>query len=151
MGIEIGVLAVRRSILIAAPPERVWREFESFERMKAWFGVGHRLLAFEARVGGKVELEIDHDGGIKRFGGRVVVFEPTREVTFEDDWIPNEGWAQPTYITIRLTPALGGTLVELFHHAIERIGEGAADWHAGFENGWHMRHLEALRSIVEAR
>ena len=57
MGTEIGRLAVRRSILIKAPPERIWREFESFERMKAWFGTGHTLLKYEPRVGGWVELE----------------------------------------------------------------------------------------------
>ena len=33
MGAEIGTLSVRRSILIDAEPERVWKEFESFERM----------------------------------------------------------------------------------------------------------------------
>jgi len=33
MGIEIGVLAVRRSVLIHTPPARVWEEFTSFERL----------------------------------------------------------------------------------------------------------------------
>ena len=32
MGIEISLLNVRRSILIQASPERVWREFQSFDR-----------------------------------------------------------------------------------------------------------------------
>ncbi len=53
-------------------------------------------------------------------------------------------------ITVRLRPELGGTLVELFHDAIERTGEGAAEAHRGFEGGWTMRQLEALREIVEA-
>jgi uncharacterized protein YndB with AHSA1/START domain len=158
MGIEIGILAVRRSVLINATPGRVWQEFETLERMQAWFGYpweqdgrrGHTLLTYEPRLGGKVELEVTHDGRRRRFGGRIVVFEPARELTFEDAWIPNDdGWDAPTYITIRLTAALGGTLVELFHHAIERIGEGAAELHLGFEMGWTAYHLEALRRIVE--
>ncbi len=43
MGITISLLNVRRSILIQAPPERVWQEFESFDRFAAWFGLGHEL------------------------------------------------------------------------------------------------------------
>ena len=54
-------------------------------------------------------------------------------------------------MTVRLTPALGGTLVELFHHALEQTGPAAAEDHAGFEGGWTLRQLEALRAIVEAR
>lgn len=150
MGVEIGTLAVRRSILIAATPERVWGEFETLDRMKLWFGTGHRLLKYEPKVGGEVLLEVDIEGEVRQFGGRIIVFEPNREVTFEDDWIPNQGWAEPTMITLRLTAAHGGTLVELFHHAIERIGEGAAEEHRSFEGGWTLRQLEALLQIVEA-
>ena len=158
MGIEIGILAVRRSVLINAPPERVWQEFGTLERMQAWFGYtwedggrrGHTLLKYEPRLGGMVELEVMvHGKERRRFGGPIVVFEPARELTFEDAWIPNEDWEAPTYITIRLTPALGGTLVELFHHAFERTGEGAAEEHLGHEMGWTAYHLEALRRIVE--
>ncbi len=149
----IGVLAVRRSIHIAAPPERVWQEFTTFERMNRWFGVGHRLVAYEPRVGGLVETDATgvpegHGGARLIFRGRVVAFDAGQEITFEQDWV-DHGWAAPPYVTIRLTPALGGTLVELFHHTIERVGPSAADDHAGFEGGWDTRHLEALRTIVQ--
>jgi uncharacterized protein YndB with AHSA1/START domain len=148
MGAQIGVLAVRRSILINAPPERIWQEFESYERMKAWFGLGHRLVAYEPRVGGQVRMEVEHEGATLRYGGPITVFEPAREVTWDND-TDGAGWDAPTMITIRLTPTLGGTLVELFHHAIERVGAHAADQHQGFESGWGMNHLSALRAIVE--
>ena len=150
MGVEIGTLAVRRSILIKAPPERVWEEFETFERMKAWFGTGHRLLTYEPKVGGEVLLEVDIEGEARQFGGPIIVFEPNREVTFEDDWIPNEGADAPSLITLRLTPALGGTLVELFDHILEREGKDNAERLQGLENGWTLRQLEALRQLVEA-
>ena len=150
MGVEIGKLAVRRSILIKATPERVWQEFETFERMKAWFGTGHRLLTYEPRVGGEVLLEVDIEGEAKQFGGRITVFESARELTWEDDWIPNQGWAEPTFITLRLTGAAGGTVVELFHHGFERVGGDVADEHIGYEQGWTMRQLDALRQLVEA-
>jgi len=148
---KIGELAVRRSILINAAPERVWQEFETFERLREWFGRGHRLLEFEPQVGGKMLLEVDLKGEAHRYGGKVIVFDPPNELTFEDDWIPNNGWEKPTLITFRLRSALGGTLVELFHHAIENIGPGADQWHAGFERGWDMKHLIALKQIIEGR
>jgi len=150
MATEIGTLAVRRSIWINAKPDRVWQEFESFERMRSWFGTGHALLKYEPRVGGEVLLEVEVEGTMRHFGGKVTDFEPGRELTFEDAWIPNEGWDAPMLLTLRLTAALGGTLVELFVHSIERIGEGAAEQHRGFERGWSTTQLEALRQIVEA-
>ncbi len=149
MATEIGTLAVRRSILIQATPERIWEEFTTFEKMKAWFGIGHDLTAYEPRVGGEVVTEVDHEQGHLRFSGKIIEFEPGRELTFEADW-EGIGWDAPPLITIRLTPALGGTLVELFHHAIERTGPNAAEHHRGFEGGWTTNHLEALREIVEA-
>ena len=150
MATEIGVLAVRRSILINAPPERVWQEFESFERMKLWFGTGHTLVKYEPRVGGWVETDAGHlEGEALRFAGRVTVFDPPRELTFEQDWL-GHGWAAPPLITLRLTPSHGGTLVELFHHGFERVGGDPAAEQRGFEGGWTIRQLEALRQLVEA-
>jgi len=149
MASEIGLLVVRRSILIGAPPERVWQEFESFERMRAWFGTGHELVRYEPKVGGWVETNAGElEGEALRFVGRVTTFDPPRELTFEQDWV-GHGWAAPPLITIRLTPSHGGTVVELFHHGFERVGGDAGENHRGFEGGWTVRQLEALRQIVE--
>ena len=148
---KIGLLAVRRSILIDAPPERVWQEFESLERMRLWFGTGHTLIRYEPRAGADVELSIEHEGRTLYYGGQITAFDAPNELTFESLFRPNEdGWDAPTLITIRLTAALSGTIVELFHHSIERIGAGAAENHRGFESGWTTLQLEALREIVEA-
>ena len=150
MTTEIGLLAVRRCILIKAPPERVWQELESFERMKRWFGTGHTLVAYEPKVGGRVETDAGQhgDGETLRFAGRVVVYDPPRELTFEQDWL-GHGWTAPPLVTIRLTSTHGGTLVELFHHGFERVGGEPGEQHRGFEGGWTIRQLEALREIVE--
>jgi uncharacterized protein YndB with AHSA1/START domain len=154
-------LVVRRSIHIKAPPERVWKEFASFERMDLWWGKtlgtpaagtpkGQRLLAYEPRTGGHIEMEVIYQGTPLRYGGTIIAFEPNRELTFECDWIPNQGWLRPTLVTIQLTPALDGTLVELFHYAFERTGKNAGDEHAGYEGGWTMTQLNALRDRVTA-
>jgi len=154
-------LVVRRSVLIQAPPDRVWQEFADFDRMDAWWGAtigdpeagtskGQRLVTYEPRVGGRIEMEVSLDGAPARYGGPIVVFEPGRELTFENDWIPNMGWRHPTRLTVRLTPALGGTLVEILHYGFEGAADDPAEEHSGYEGGWGMTQLNALRAIVRA-
>lgn len=161
MDLKLGsVLYVRRSILIKAPSDRVWREFADFARLKSWWGVitgdaeageatGQYLVAYEPRLGGRMEMAVNWDGARVRFGGTIRTFEPARELTFENDWIPNQGWKKPTAITLRLTPALGGTLVELFHHGFEYSADDPSEDHAAYEKGWGMLQLSTLKSIVE--
>ena len=157
MGIAIGPLHMRRSIFIRATPARVWQEFETTERLKAWFGTGHELVTFEPEVGGKVDIDI----GVVRNDlqgrsidqpihciGSVLVLEPEREITFQTYWEPGEKRA-PTLWTLRLTPVYDGTLVEVIHHGYERFGKDAAAVLQGNEEGWDVHHLTALRSIVE--
>lgn len=149
MGTRIGSLNVRRSVFIRATPERVWREFATIDRLSAWFGRGHTLERFEPTVGGTVELSVDIDGTPQTFGGRLLVFDPGREMTFEDNWHGSMAWPAPTFITLRLTPLYDGTHVELFHHGFERLGADAPAELEGYEGGWDTRHLTALRAIVE--
>ncbi len=148
MGLTIGALNVRRSILIEAPPERVWQEFTSFDSVEAWLGLGHRLHAFEPWVDGEVEFSVEIDGRPRFFGGPVLIMDPERELSFEINWQAPDDWPVPTFWTIRLTPLYDGTLVELFHHGFERLGIDAADELEGYERGWDCKHLEALRSVV---
>ena len=155
------VLIVRRSVHIEAPPARVWDEFTNQKRMELWWGKvlgvptagsgnGQRLITYQPQFGGSIEMEVELDGKPVRYGGRIVTFEPARELTFECDWMPNRGWLKPTFLTLRLTPALGGTLVELLHHGFERTGPSGGDEHAGYESGWGMAQLHALRALVRA-
>jgi uncharacterized protein YndB with AHSA1/START domain len=155
------VLIVRRSIYIEAPPERVWREFEDFDHMDGWWGAlkgdpvagtsqGQRLVTYEPRAGGRIEMEVMLDGAPARYGGRITTFDAGRELTFENDWIPNQGWAAPTLMTVRLTPVLKGTLVEILHHGFERTGEHGGEEHSGYEGGWGMTQLTALRERAAA-
>ena len=148
MATEIGPLAVRRSIWIDASPARVWNEFEDLDRMRRWFGTGHTLVRYEPRVGAEVETDAgEADGERACFVGRVTVFDAPHELTFEQDWV-GHGWKAPPLVTLRLTPVEGGTLVELFHHGFEALGPDAAENHRGFEGGWTMRQLDALRELV---
>lgn len=148
---EIGRLHVRRNILIHAQPRQVWQHFTSFERLAAWFQLGHTLEAFEPNVGSTVTLSVEINGERRGFGGPILVFDADREFSFKNNWEDEaHAWPVATFITLRLTPLYEGTLVELFHHGFERLGKDAADNLQGYEAGWDAHHLEALRMIVEA-
>jgi uncharacterized protein YndB with AHSA1/START domain len=150
MGIEIGLLHVRRSIFIETSPARVWEEFESYAKLDAWFGLGHALHAYAPILGGNVDLSVPSGEERAHYGGPIIVFEPARELTIENNWVGENRWPVPTFLTIRLEPLYDGTLVELFHHGFERLGADAANQLEGYEEGWSMNHPKALRSIVDA-
>ena len=150
MGMAIGPLHVRRSILINAPASRIWEEFASFDKIARWFDLGHQLHTFEPDVGGAVEMSIEGDAGARlHYSGSVLLIEPEREISFATRWHPVAEDPHPTLWTIRLTPMYEGTHVEIFHHGYEQFGAGAADALEGFEGGWDMKHLRALRGVVE--
>lgn len=161
MATQIGELAVRRSIEINAPPERVWEEFASQERMARWLTspdsteIGNRRLGYEPRVGGVFETEGVHAGVTPFvFTGRVLVYDPPRELTTEmgvvyigDD---RTAWPEPTLLTFLVTPVAGGrSRVEIVHHAFERLGDAARETYQSFEGGWNLAPLTALRNIVQ--
>ena len=149
MGISISLLNVRRSILIRAYPARVWREFESFERVAGWFGRGHELHQFEPKLGGRVDMSVEIEAEKRHYGGPIIIWEAERELTFESNWEAPHAWPVPTFFTFRLTALYDETMVELFHHGFERFGADAAGYLEGYEEGWDVKHLKALRSIVE--
>jgi uncharacterized protein YndB with AHSA1/START domain len=149
MGVQIGPLYVRRSILINASPAEVWSEFETLDRIQSWLGVGQTVHEFNLSPGGEVNISVDIDGEARHFGGPIIVLDEGQEVTFESQWQSPSQWPVPTFWTIRLTPLYGGTYVEIIHHGFERFGREAADSLQGYEEGWTVKHLTALRTIVE--
>ena len=147
---EISPFGIRRATFIHATPERIWNEFTTYERMKAWYGTGHTLTQYEPRVGGLVETSFGDEPNYAR--GEVLVYEPCRELTFEQRWIgpdwTGHEWAAPAKVTILLSPSGDGTLVELFHHGYDLLGGDPGDYLSGFEGGWDTHHLDALAAIV---
>jgi hypothetical protein len=152
-------LVMRRSTLIAAPPGRVWQEFESIGAMRRWYA-GKRasseqeVLRYEPRAGGWFEITCRwvNEGvpGACRLGGEIIVFDPARELTLEShSFLPERSWSGPIKKTIRLSSAFGGTVVEILEHGFEVAGEHARDFHLEAEIGWTMDELIALRRVVE--
>ncbi|MGE0600261.1 MAG: SRPBCC domain-containing protein [Dehalococcoidia bacterium] len=149
MGLSIGPMHVRRSIFIQAAPAAVWREFESFERIASWLSLGHTLHSLDLQVGGIADFSVEIEGEHRHYGGRVLIFERERELSLESNWAAPHAWPVPTLWTIRLNPLYDGTQVEIFHHGFERLGADAADNLEGYEEGWDVKHLKALRRVVE--
>ena len=149
MGVRIGQFAVRRAVQIEALPQHVWHEFADIRRMSAWFGIGHTVEVYDPGKDGRVELSVDTPNGARGFGGHIVVFDEASELSFENNWFGEGAWPVPTMITLRLTPCYTGTLVELFHHGFERLGQKGASEFLAYEGGWDTRHLRALKKIVE--
>ncbi len=149
MGITIGQFYVRRAVQISASPDVVWYQFREINRMRAWFGVGHQLDRYEPKRGGQIELSVQRDGAPAGFGGEILVFDETRELTFENNWFGRYAWSQPTLMTIKLSGLYDGTHVELFHHGFERFGKNGADQFLDYESGWDVHHLALLKGIVE--
>jgi uncharacterized protein YndB with AHSA1/START domain len=129
--------------------------------MALWFSsaggveMGNQQLRYEPRVGGIFETEGRHQGVTPfLFTGKVLTYDPPRELTAEMLAVhfDNEpaGWPAPTLISFFLTPVDGGrTRVEIVHHAFERLGEAAQQNYEGFEGGWNMVQVTALRNLIE--
>lgn len=154
---RIGELAVRRSIEINAPPERVWEEFASVDRMRLWYTSAGgaempcQRLDYEPRVGGPFISQGEHPVGEKyHFAGRVVVYDPPRELTVEMgpfDFAGSDAISRLTFLLHPLSP--GRTRVELVHHGFESFGDAARNIYQAFEGGWDMSVPTALRNLVE--
>ena len=114
----------------------------------AWYEYSNNDLRGDKVDGNPVgKIQPDKRFGFS-FGGPILIFEPARELTFSNNW-ESDGWPVPTLITLRLTPLFDACHVELFHHGFERLGTDASAELQGYESGWHSRHLEALKAIVE--
>ena len=154
---KIGGLAVRRSIEINAPPERVWEEFASAERFRLWYtpagGVDMpcKMLEYEPQVGGPFVTHVEHGAdGRRRFEGKVLVYDPPRELTLE--WGPFDfAGSQAVSLLSFLLHELpdGRTRAEIVHHGFESFGDGARNVYQAFEGGWDMTVPTALRNLVE--
>jgi len=145
-----GRLYVRRAVAIAAAPAEVWPWFTTFEALATWFSRGHTLLKFEPEINGAVELSVELEDGLHHFGGRITHYEPCRRLTLTNNWFDDLAWPTPTYLTFLLTAQREGTLVELFHHGFDALGDIGASECLAYEQGWDTKHLIALREAVAA-
>ena len=146
-----GALYVRRAALIEAQPDIVWNAFESEDRMRTWFGHGHTLDRYEPQLSGAVRLSVTLDDGGHRFGGVITDFEPGHRITFSDNWLDHLAWPEQTFISFVLHERSRATLVELYHHGFEVLGDIASRECLAHEHDWDAKPLQHLKSLIEGQ
>jgi uncharacterized protein YndB with AHSA1/START domain len=134
---------VRKSVRVNAAPARA---FEIFTAGAArWWLKTHTInptksalkeVIMEPRAGGRW-YERGEDGSECNWG-KVLAWEPPSRLLL--GWqINGEFKYDPgvlTEVEVRFTPADGGTLVELEHRNLERLGDRAAAMAEAFSGGW---------------
>ena len=130
-------LVVRKSVTVAARPERAFEVFT--DRMASWWPLRTHSIAGERAVeavvepseGGRV-YEVDADGGEGEWG-TVVAWEPPHRLVIA--WHVGHRREESTEIEVRFVPDGEGTRVELEHRGWERWPDGT-EAHASYQSGW---------------
>ena len=120
--------SLRRTVLIRATPETVFRFFIDSERWAKWWGAGSTV---DARTGGRVYIK--HPGGVEA-EGEILVIDPPRQITFTYGY-PSRPELPPgsSRVTITLDAHPTGTRLNLEH---ELANEKMRDEHV---QGWRFQ------------
>ncbi len=130
-------LSVRKSITVAAPPERAFGVFT--ERIGEWWPLRSHSLAgertqtavVEGREGGRLyERSVE---GEEQSWGTVTAWEPPRRLVVA--WHVNPERPIATELEVRFSPEGSGTRVELEHRGFEQYADGA-EARASYDGGW---------------
>ena len=136
----VSELALRKTVEVAAPPERAFHLFT--DGMAEWWplathSVGEEraeTVVLEPRVGGRI-VERTRDGE-EHVWGTVTAWEPPGRVAFT--WHPGRGADTEQDVEVRFEPSGSGTRVELVHTGWERLGDRAAAVYANYDRGWDL-------------
>jgi uncharacterized protein YndB with AHSA1/START domain len=142
----IAATPVRKTITVAASPERAFRVFT--EEFDAWWPRTHHIgkspmkkAIVEGKTGGRCYTE--QADGTDCDWGRVLVWDPPHRVVLAwqitAEWGYQPDLAQSSEVEIRFSPVEGGgTRVDLEHRHLERHGAGASSMRTAIDspNGW---------------
>lgn len=145
-------LALRKTVEVAAPPERAFRLFT--EGIAEWWPLAtHSVGAeraeaviFEPGAGGRI-LERTLDGE-EHVWGTVTVWEPPGRVAFT--WHPGRGPDTEQDVEVRFEPSGSGARVELVHTGWERLGDRAAAVYENYDGGWDFVVGERFAAAANA-
>ena len=133
-------MEVRETVLVPAPPERVWSLIAEDEGRAGWWP----YLSLDATPGGRMEERwTDAAGDEVRTGGEVLEVDPPRllRLSWKDD-----GWPAATEVELRLEPGADGTLVTVCHSGWSSLPD-AGTLVADHRAGWRA-HLDDLRRVA---
>ncbi len=146
---EQTIPAVRMTIDILAPLERVWDLVSTPEGVRQWF----TRQTFEPRPGGRLEMHVDY-GVATHITGEVNIYEPPHRLGFT--WFEQEAgrapWPRATQVVFELISIEGGTRITLEHSGFELLpAEYARQEYEAHVTGWERANtLAELKELAEA-
>jgi len=141
---RIRIAPVRKSLLVAASPERAFEVFTAL--IDRWWPKAHGLgttpvvaSVIEPFVGGRWYTR--HEDGAEVTVGHVRAWEPPGRFVvgweISADWKPEPRVALSSEVEVRFIAEGERTRVELEHRDFERMGaEGGATMRKGVDGGW---------------
>lgn len=137
---------IELSVVVARPPEVVWRALTDNNAIREWWAPG---VLLDPEVGGAfVEPWIDPSGRRLVTAGEVIELIPGVRIALT--WA-DHGWPYTTFVEITLAPHRDGTFVQLRHTGWEQWPEHQRppllEAHA---EGWD-HHLTSLAVYCEER
>jgi uncharacterized protein YndB with AHSA1/START domain len=129
---------LRKTVVVGAPPDRVWRAWTTVEGVRTFFGPDARL---QLVPGGPYEIlfDLDMPDGLKGAeGSRVLSFVPSRMISFTWGAPPSFPTARKEiaqWVVVFLEPAGAGTLVTLIELGWTDDEEGEAVYRY-FDRAW---------------
>ena len=144
----VSELVVRKSISVAAPPERAFEIFTA--RLDSWWPLATHSLAGERTVSAVIEgkeggrwYEVDADGR-EGFWGTVTVWDPPKRLVVA--WNVGNRRPEPTELEVHFLAEGSGTRVELEHRGWERFGPEDKGYE-GYSSGWDVVLAEFGQAI----
>jgi uncharacterized protein YndB with AHSA1/START domain len=136
--ITSSVEAVRKSVIVPAPPSRAFQVFT--DRFGDWWPLATHSVGGDQAVSvafgrgtGEIILETLADGTTSAWG-TITRWDPPERVAFS--WHAGTPEAEAGLVEVVFTPSgPGSTLVELTHSGWENRPDGASA-RAGYETGW---------------
>ena len=130
---------IRKEILIAAPPARVWEHLTNSTKLAGWFLPND----FEPKPGKRFTLNCNVNGRIacvvkELVPGRKLVY------SFKPESLPFE-----TLVSVALEEAAGCTRLTLVHSGWEGLKPEQAGVFQNFDRGWQSRFLRQLKAALE--
>jgi uncharacterized protein YndB with AHSA1/START domain len=131
-GTEPAVAVVQR--LLPASPDIVYEEWLDAEGMREWMcprPAHPTSVQLDARVGGKIRIDIDDEGSLFLVTGRYLALDRPNRIQFTWNWAAWEPATPDSIVTVTLEPHADGQTLMTIHHA-----QLPPDLVERYQNGW---------------